>query len=168
MGGFSLDIHKELRGRYFRPSKAAKSRMLDEFTQITVLYRKAAIRLLHRTDQPRAGKRHGRPKQYGPAMVEVLKTVWEASDRLCFRRLQPFIFEMVNILVRHGELHITAGMGFAALETVGYGLLAFTQRQGSLGSVEQTLLLRGLLSPAGHVAWTGLVCAVLWRERPKP
>ena len=62
---------------------------------------------------------------------------------------------------------VAAGMGFAALETVGYGMLAFTQSQGNLGSVEQTLLLRGLLSPAGHVAWTGLVCAVLWRERQK-
>ena len=62
---------------------------------------------------------------------------------------------------------VAAGMGFAALETVGYGLMAFTQSQGSLGTVEQTLLLRGLLSPAGHVAWTGLICAVLWRERQK-
>ena len=62
---------------------------------------------------------------------------------------------------------VAAGMGFAALETIGYGLLAFTQSHGSLGPVEQTLLLRGLLSPAGHVAWTGLICAVLWRERQK-
>ncbi len=62
---------------------------------------------------------------------------------------------------------VAAGMGFAALETVGYGLLAFNQSQGRIGSVEQTLLLRGLLSPAGHVAWTGLVCAVFWKERQK-
>lgn len=62
---------------------------------------------------------------------------------------------------------VAAGMGFAALETMGYGLLAFVQSQGSIGSLEQTLLLRGLLSPAGHVAWTGLVCAVLWRERQR-
>ena len=27
--------------------------------------------------------------------------------------------------------------------------------------------MRGLTSPAGHMAWTGLVCAVLWRERLK-
>ena len=62
---------------------------------------------------------------------------------------------------------VAAGMGFAALETVGYGLLAFVQSKGSIGDVEQTLLLRGFLSPAGHVAWTGLVCAVLWKERQK-
>ena len=105
-----LEYAQELRCRYFRSSKAAKSRMLDEFTQITGLHRKAAIRLLHRADRPKAGKRRGRPKQYSSELIEVLKAVWEASDRLCSRRLQPFIFEMVSILVRHGELHITAAV----------------------------------------------------------
>ena len=112
-----LEYAQELRGRYFRSSKATKSRMLDEFTQITGLHRKAAIRLLHRADRPKAGKRRGRPKQYGSELLEVLKAVWEASDRLCSRRLQPFIFEMVSILVRHGELHITAAVGSQKTQT---------------------------------------------------
>lgn len=30
--------------------------------------------------------------------------------------------------------------------------------------VDQTLLLRALLSPAGHVAWTGFTVAMLWRN----
>jgi RsiW-degrading membrane proteinase PrsW (M82 family) len=68
----------------------------------------------------------------------------------------------------HGILFgVAAGMGFAALETMGYGLVAFIQSRGSLGTLELTLLVRGLLSPAGHAAWTGLVCAVLWRERER-
>lgn len=62
---------------------------------------------------------------------------------------------------------VASGMGFASLETMGYGLVALIQSQGSLGAVEETLLVRGLLSPAGHAAWTGLVCAVLWRERER-
>jgi len=33
--------------------------------------------------------------------------------------------------------------------------------------LDEVLLVRGLMSPAGHAAWTGLVCAVLWRERLK-
>lgn len=61
---------------------------------------------------------------------------------------------------------VAAGMGFAALETIGYGFAA-AQSSNSIGSVETTLVVRGLLSPAGHGAWTGLVCAVLWREREK-
>ncbi len=61
---------------------------------------------------------------------------------------------------------VAAGMGFAALETIGYGFAA-AQGSGSIGPVDATLIVRGLLSPAGHGAWTGLVCAVLWREREK-
>jgi RsiW-degrading membrane proteinase PrsW (M82 family) len=57
---------------------------------------------------------------------------------------------------------VASGMGFATLETMGYGFTALL-RNGSLASVEQTLLLRALLSPAGHVAWTGLTVAALWR-----
>jgi len=62
---------------------------------------------------------------------------------------------------------VAAGMGFAALETMGYGLVALIRSQGNVGTLEQVLLLRGLLSPVGHAAWTGLVCAVIWRERER-
>jgi RsiW-degrading membrane proteinase PrsW (M82 family) len=58
-------------------------------------------------------------------------------------------------------------MGFAALESIGYGFRALTLSHGSIGTVEATLLVRGLMSPAGHAAWTGLVCAVAWRERER-
>ncbi|MDO5681665.1 MAG: PrsW family glutamic-type intramembrane protease [Propionibacteriaceae bacterium] len=58
---------------------------------------------------------------------------------------------------------VASGTGFAVLETMGYGLTALVATQGNLAAVEQTLLLRALLSPAGHVAWTGLTCFALWR-----
>ncbi len=60
---------------------------------------------------------------------------------------------------------VASGMGFAALETMGYGLLTLIRSGGSIGALESVLLIRGLLSPAGHAAWTGFVCASLWRER---
>jgi protease PrsW len=62
---------------------------------------------------------------------------------------------------------VASGMCFSAMESMGYGLAAFLQYKGSIGALEETLLLRGLLSPLGHAAWTGLVCAVLWRERER-
>lgn len=62
---------------------------------------------------------------------------------------------------------VTCGMGFAALETMGYGLVTLLQTQGNVGTLQEVLLIRGLLSPVGHAAWTGLVCAVLWRQREK-
>lgn len=62
---------------------------------------------------------------------------------------------------------VASGMGFAALETMGYGLVALIQSQGNVGILEEILLIRGLLSPVGHAAWTGLMCAVLWRQRER-
>ena len=48
---------------------------------------------------------------------------------------------------------------------MGYGFVTLLQSRGNLGALDGVLLARGLLSPAGHAAWTGLICAVLWRER---
>lgn len=103
-----LEYAQALRGRYFQASKEEKGKMLDEFTKVTGLHRKAAIRLLNRPSQPGAGTRRGRPRKYDTATEEMLKVVWEASDRLCSRRLQPFIPEMIKVLRRHGEQMINA------------------------------------------------------------
>jgi protease PrsW len=59
---------------------------------------------------------------------------------------------------------VASGMGFAAFETMGYGLGALLASQGHIGEVERVLFIRNLLSPANHAAWTGLVCAALWRS----
>lgn len=59
-------------------------------------------------------------------------------------------------------LGVAAGAGFAALETMGYGLVTLLQSQGDIDSVQNLLLIRGLLSPAGHMAWTGIAAAALW------
>jgi RsiW-degrading membrane proteinase PrsW (M82 family) len=60
---------------------------------------------------------------------------------------------------------VAAGMGFASFESMGYGLAELISSHGQLGATELLLALRGLASPAGHAAWTGLVCAALWQAR---
>ncbi len=60
---------------------------------------------------------------------------------------------------------VTTAAGFAGLETMGYGFVSLLSSKDNLGVLDEVLLVRGLTSPAGHMAWTGLVCAVLWRER---
>lgn len=67
---------------------------------------------------------------------------------------------------------IAVGMGFAVLETLGYGFVILLASGGDLTEAEGLLLLRGILSPAGHAAWTGLAAAALWwahgqRWRPR-
>jgi RsiW-degrading membrane proteinase PrsW (M82 family) len=62
---------------------------------------------------------------------------------------------------------VATGMGFAALETMGYGMVALIRSRGDIGGLEEILLVRGLLSPLGHAAWTGMVCSVLWGARQR-
>ena len=89
--------------RYLRASKKEKGRILDEFVSVTRYHRKSAIRLLHRKPRGLPWRRRGRPRQYGSRTVEALKVAWEATDRLCSRRLQPFLPELIKVLRRHGE-----------------------------------------------------------------
>jgi len=60
---------------------------------------------------------------------------------------------------------VASGMGFAALETMGYAMNSFIQSGGSLGATQQVLLIRGILSQPLHALWTGFICAILWRQR---
>jgi hypothetical protein len=99
---------KAIRDRYLKGSKEEKGKILDEFTKVTGIHRKAAIKLLNRVAERSTPKRRGRKRKYDPAVAASLKTIWEASDRLCSRRLQPFLPEMIKVLRQHGEQKIDA------------------------------------------------------------
>jgi hypothetical protein len=98
-----------------KASKIERGRILDEFTKVTGCHRKAAIRLIRRVYR-KTGKKQGRPRQYDAAactrtastsVTPALRSVWEATDRLCSKRLQPFLPELITVLRRHGESTIT-------------------------------------------------------------
>ncbi len=104
--GSVLEYAAVVRGRYLSAGKDEKGRILDEFIRVTGYHRKAAIRLLLKSPRRSAGSR-GRPTRYG-AMVQLLRIIWEACDRLCSKRLHPFIPEMVKVLRAQGEQRIDA------------------------------------------------------------
>ena len=57
---------------------------------------------------------------------------------------------------------VAAGAGFAALETMGYAFTTLLASRGSITDTVDELLLRGFLSPAGHMAWTGIAATALY------
>jgi len=99
-----------VRGRYVRVSKKEKGKILDEFTKVIGCHRKATIRLLRRGNQLRRNKKRGRPRQYGAVVAGALRVAWEATDRLCSKRLHPFLPELVTILRRHSDMTMTTEM----------------------------------------------------------
>lgn len=61
-------------------------------------------------------------------------------------------------------LGAAAGMGFAALESMGYAFTSFLRSGGSLSLTVFVTMVRGIMSPLGHGTWTAILASVLFRE----
>ena len=104
----SLTTRKELvraiSDRYTSSTQLQRGRILDEFVAATGYHRKHAIRVLAakgKTSPPR----EPRLCLYDAAVREALIVLWEASDRVCGKRLKPLIPILLDALQRHGHLH---------------------------------------------------------------
>jgi hypothetical protein len=93
--------------RFARAGRRERGLILDEFTAVTGFHRKHAARLLRAglPGQP-SGPRPGR-RVYDEAVREALIMLWEASDRVCGKRLRPLVPVLVEAMERHGHLDLS-------------------------------------------------------------
>ena len=92
--------------RYGKGRRSQKGRILDEFVAITGFHRKHAMRVLR---GPRAKRRSvSRPERriYDEAVREALIVLWEASDRVCGKRLKALAPILVEAMERHAHLEL--------------------------------------------------------------
>jgi hypothetical protein len=101
------ELLEEIRPRYLKAKKSKKGTMLDEFVATTGYHRKYAIRLLKHGRPRRSNQQHGLQKVYRGEVVVALEQIWEVCGRICSKRLQPFLPEMVKVLERCGELQLS-------------------------------------------------------------
>lgn len=95
------------RVRYHGATRAEKHQLLDEIVAVTGIHRKAAIRLLRRAPRPPTQRpRAGRPRAYGAAVAAAAEVLWHASGRIGAHRLHPFVGELLERLIRCGELSL--------------------------------------------------------------
>ena len=93
-------------GRYAQGDRAERGRIVDEFAAVTGFHRKHAMRLLRAGQVTRRwGPRPGR-RIYDEAVREALIVIWEASDRICGKRLRPLLPILVEAMERHGHLQL--------------------------------------------------------------
>jgi hypothetical protein len=78
-----------------KAKKAEKKQILDEFIAATGYHRKYATQILKHGRPRRSGKKHGLPKIYPDEVVVALEQIWEVCGRICSKRLQPFLPEML-------------------------------------------------------------------------
>lgn len=97
--------------RYRQASRKEKQQTLNEFVAATGYHRKYAIRLLSHPEpdpSPARSQGKGRRRVYTGEVQEALVVVWKAANRICSKRLVPFLPELVNALERHGHLALSA------------------------------------------------------------
>ncbi len=109
-GQISMSARREISAavaeRYRLAGRAAKGRILDELCKVAGWHRKHAVRKL--ADQPKiepAGPRQ-RKSTYGATIKDALVALWEASDRICGKRLKVMIPTLLPALERHGRLNL--------------------------------------------------------------
>jgi hypothetical protein len=95
-----------IRERYGAASRAEKSSILDEFAGVTGYHRKHAIRVLRSRQSGAEPIARPRGRLYDEAVRQALIVVWEASDRICSKRLKPLIPILIEAMERHGHLHL--------------------------------------------------------------
>jgi len=110
--GLSLQTRRELLQQVIPQYRAAttvrkKSKLLDAFTATTGYNRKYAMHLLNHTKEVQLVPQHPRRRHYGPEVQHALFLVWHAANRICAKRLIPFLPTLVEALERHEHLHLT-------------------------------------------------------------
>ena len=101
--------------RYRGCGRSEKSRILDEFASVTGHHRKHAMRLLRSGSVKQApASRPGR-RVYDAAVREALIVLWEASDRICGKRLKAMIPTLLPAMERHGHLDLVPEIRAALL-----------------------------------------------------
>ncbi|MDU6671324.1 MAG: transposase family protein [Bradyrhizobium sp.] len=102
--------------RYRGSSRADKKRIIDEFAAAAGYHRKHAMRVL-RAGLSRSKRAAPRPSRriYGEAEREALIVLWEASDRVCGKRLKAIIPTLIEAMERHGHLALTTELRMSLL-----------------------------------------------------
>jgi hypothetical protein len=64
--------------------------------------------LLKHRQKPKDLKKKGRQKGYQVEVVQRLTLTWKICERICSKHLKPFLPEIVSVLERQNEVHLTA------------------------------------------------------------
>jgi hypothetical protein len=93
--------------RYREASVSEKGTLLDEIAAQTGYARRYAMWLLNHPEQLQPHPRRRRQTQYGPEVQHALFLAWHAADRICSKRLMPFLPILIEALERHEHLRLS-------------------------------------------------------------
>lgn len=95
-----------LRPIYSKAPRQERQKLLDGFVAATGYNRKHATVLLNRATTEPPGQR-SRRKKYDHEIKDTLIEIWKAGNRICSKRLIPFLPTIIGALEKHGYLSLT-------------------------------------------------------------
>lgn len=101
-----VELADKVRRRYRNATGKQKRKILDEFIAVTGYHPKSAIRILNAEPAAKQPQTRKRPNLYDDAARQALIVLWEASDRVCGKRLWPLLRILLPALERHGHLKL--------------------------------------------------------------
>ena len=105
-----MDFANAIRDRYTAAANKDKRRILEEFIAATGYHEKSAIRVLNSHPEPKRRQTRRRPSLYDEAARGALIVLWEASDRVCGKRLKALLPILLPALERNGHLKLEEGI----------------------------------------------------------
>jgi hypothetical protein len=100
------ELANAIRGRYLAAGGKDKRRILEEFIAATGYHEKSAIRVLNRPPALNRHQTRRRTSLYDEAARGALIVLWEASDRVCGKRLKALLPILLPALERNGHLNL--------------------------------------------------------------
>ena len=106
----SLTARRELldsvRQSYRDATRAEKGKILDGFVSATDYERKYAIRLLSTDEVSIPLKKRPSIQQYDEQVRQALMAIWYAANKICSKRLVPFLPQLISAMEKHGHLRL--------------------------------------------------------------
>jgi Integrase core domain len=101
------EVLQQAAPQYREASSSQKRTQLDAFVSTTGYHRTYARWLLNHAEVVQ--QTHGRSqlRKYGPEVQHALFLAWHAANRICAKRLIPFLPTLIEALERHEHLHLT-------------------------------------------------------------
>jgi Integrase core domain len=108
--GARREVVSAVAERYRSARRTDKGRILDELCATTGWHRKHAVRALRQRETPNGIQAtRERRRRYGATIKDALTALWEASDRVCGKRLKVMIPTLLPALEQHGRLKLGKG-----------------------------------------------------------